>query len=48
MRNMGGESEAACMLSRALPATGQITLWRVGGWDSLHVVPNQEPLKLAA
>ncbi len=32
----------------SLATTGQIKLWRVGGWYNLHVEPDQEPLKLAA
>jgi putative transposase len=32
----------------ALLASGQITLRRVDGWDTLHVAPADEPLDLAA
>jgi putative transposase len=41
-------AETACMLFWALLASGQITLRRVDGWDTLHVAPNDEPLDLAA
>ena len=41
-------AETACMLFWALLASGQITLRRVDGWDSLNVEPDQQPLELAA
>lgn len=41
-------AETACMLFWALLASGQITLRRVDGWDTLHVAPTDEPLDLAA
>jgi putative transposase len=41
-------AETACMLFWALLASGQITLRRVDGWDTLHVTPTNEPLDLAA
>jgi len=41
-------AETACMLFWALLASGQITLRRVDGWDTLHVAPAGEPLDLAA
>jgi putative transposase len=41
-------AETACMLFWALLASGQITLRRVDGWDTLHVAPADEPLDLAA
>ena len=41
-------AETACMLFWALLASGQITLRRVDGWDTLHVAPNDKPLDLAA
>ena len=41
-------AETACMLFWALLASGQITLRRVNGWDTLHVAPADEPLDLAA
>ena len=41
-------AETACMLFWALLASGQITLRRVDGWDTLHVAPGDEPLDLAA
>ena len=36
------------MLFWALLASGQITLRRVDGWDTLHLAPADEPLDLAA
>ena len=36
------------MLFWALLASGQITLRRVDGWDTLHVAFNDKPLDLAA
>jgi putative transposase len=41
-------AETACMLFWALLASGQITLRRVDGWDTLHVAPAVEPLDQAA
>ena len=41
-------AETACMLFWAPLASGQITLRRVDGWDTLHVAPADEPLDLAA
>lgn len=41
-------AETACMLFWALLASGQITLRRVDGWDTLQVAPAEEPLDLAA
>jgi transposase-like protein len=41
-------AETACMLFWALLASGQITLRRVDGWDTLHVAPTAEPLDRAA
>ena len=41
-------AETACMLFWALLASGQITLRRVDGWDTLHVAPADEPLDLVA
>ena len=41
-------AETACLLLWALLASGQITLRRVDGWDSLHVEPAHEPQELAA
>ena len=41
-------AETACMLFWALLASGQITLRRVDGCDTLHVAPTDEPLDLAA
>ena len=41
-------AETACMLFWALLASGQITLRRVDGWDTLHVAPADVPLDLAA
>jgi putative transposase len=41
-------AETACMLFWALLASGQITLRRVDGWDTLHVAPTDRPLDLAA
>jgi putative transposase len=41
-------AETACMLFWALLASGQITLRRVDGWDTLHVAPGDEPLDLVA
>jgi transposase-like protein len=38
----------ACMLFWALLASGQITLRRVDGWDTLHVPPADASLDLAA
>ena len=40
-------AETACMLFWALLASGQITLRRVDGWDTLHVPPADRPLDLA-
>jgi transposase-like protein len=41
-------AETACMLFWALLASGQITLRRVDGWETLQVAPAEEPLDLAA
>jgi putative transposase len=41
-------AETACMLFWALLASGQITLRRVDGWDTLHVPPIDGNLDLAA
>ena len=41
-------AETACMLFWALLASGQITLRRVDGWDTLHAAPGDEPLDLVA
>ena len=41
-------AETACLLFWALLASGQITLRRVDGCDSLHVEPAQQSQELAA
>jgi putative transposase len=41
-------AETACMLFWALLASGQITLRRVDGWDTLHLAPADKPLDRAA
>jgi putative transposase len=41
-------AETAGMLFWALLASGQITLRRVDGWDTLHIPPGDEKLDLAA
>ena len=41
-------AETACMLFWALLASGQITLRKVDGWNTLHVVPTQPLLDQAA
>jgi putative transposase len=41
-------AESACMLFWALLASGQITLRRVDGWDTLHVPPADRSLDCAA
>jgi putative transposase len=41
-------AETACMLFWALLASGQITLRKVDGWQSLHVPPAEQNLVLAA
>ena len=41
-------TETAYMLFWALLASGQITLRRVDGWNSLHVAAADEPLDLTA
>ena len=41
-------AETACLLFWALLASGQITLRRVDGWDTLHLAPVNKPLDLAA
>ena len=41
-------AETAGMLFWALLASGQITLRRVDGWNTLHVAPADQPLDLAA
>jgi transposase-like protein len=41
-------AETACMLFWALVASGQITLRKVDGWQSLHVPPAKQLLDQAA
>jgi transposase-like protein len=41
-------AETACMLFWALLASGQITMRKVDGWQSLHVAPADLPLDLVA
>lgn len=41
-------AETACMLFWALLASGQITMRKVDGWNSLHVAAAKPPLDLAA
>jgi putative transposase len=41
-------AETACMLFWALLASGQITMRKIDGWQSLHVAPVKLPLDLAA
>lgn len=41
-------AETACMLFWALLASGQITLRRVDGWNTLNIAPTDEPLDQAA
>ena len=41
-------AETACMLFWALLASGQITMRKVDGWQTLHVPPSDQPLDLAA
>ena len=41
-------AETACMLFWALLASGQITMRKVDGWQTLHVAPADQPLDLAA
>jgi transposase-like protein len=41
-------AETACMLFWALLASGQITLRRVDGWQTLHVAPTESNLDRAA
>lgn len=41
-------AETACMLFWALLASGQITMRKVDGWQTLHVAPTDQPLDLAA
>jgi putative transposase len=41
-------AETACMLFWALLASGQITLRKVDGWNTLHVAPAEQLLDLAA
>ena len=41
-------AETACMLFWALLASGQISLRRIDGWDTLHVPPAGQNLDLAA
>ena len=41
-------AETACMLFWALLASGQITLRKVDGWQSLHLPPAKQNLDLAA
>ncbi len=41
-------AETACMRFWALLASGQITMRKVDGWQSLHVAPADLPLDLVA
>jgi len=41
-------AETACMLFWALLASGQITLRKVDGWQTLHVAPAEQILELVA
>ena len=41
-------AETAAVLFRALVASGQITMRRVDGWQSLEQAPANQPLDLAA
>ncbi len=41
-------AETAAMLFWALMASGQITMRRVGGWQTLDQVPVNQPIDLAA
>ncbi len=41
-------AETAAMLFWALMASGQITLRRVDGWQTLDQAPTDQPLDLAA
>lgn len=41
-------AETACLLFWALLASGQITMRKVDGWQTLHVAPTAQPLDLAA
>jgi putative transposase len=41
-------AQTACMLFWALLASGQITLRKVDGWNTLHVAPAEQLLDLAA
>ncbi len=41
-------TETAAMLFWALMASGQITMRRVDGWQTLDQVPVKQPLDLAA
>jgi len=41
-------AETAAMLFRALMASGQITMRRVDGWQTLDQAPVEQPLNLAA
>jgi hypothetical protein len=43
-----GDPETACMLFWALLASGQITLRKVDGWQTLHVEPARQQLDRAA
>ncbi len=41
-------AETAAMLFWALMASGQITMRRVNGWQTLEHVPSRQPIDLAA
>ena len=41
-------AETACMLFWALLASGQITLRKVDGWQTLHIAPAEQQLDLVA
>ena len=41
-------AETAAMLTWALMASGQITMRRIDGWQTLDKAPNQPPLDCAA
>ena len=43
-----GFFEVPCMLFWALLASGQITMRKVDGWQTLHVPPSDQALDLAA
>jgi len=42
------DAETAAMLFRELMASGQITMLRFDGWQTLEHVPSQQPIDLAA